>query len=132
MTQLTRLAELPKDGKPHRTDEILREVYGSEHLGIARVGARQIAATSTAVTDTDFNLEIAPCHYPFIQNATVTTFPEPCDAPMTSTPAQKICIKGGEVNITPTEWDYITSEKAGPQINVMDSDIDITSTPLNP
>jgi hypothetical protein len=40
MTQTERLLQLLKDGQPHRTDEILREVYGSEHLGIARVGAR--------------------------------------------------------------------------------------------
>lgn len=40
MTQAQRLLQLLKDGKSHRTDEILREVYGSEHLGIARVGAR--------------------------------------------------------------------------------------------
>jgi hypothetical protein len=40
MTQAERLLQLLKDGLPHRTDEILREVYGSEHLGIARIGAR--------------------------------------------------------------------------------------------
>jgi hypothetical protein len=40
MTQTERLLQLLKDYHPHRTDEILREVYGSEHLGIARVGAR--------------------------------------------------------------------------------------------
>jgi len=40
MTQTARLLQLLKDHKPHRTDEILREVYGSEHLGIARIGAR--------------------------------------------------------------------------------------------
>jgi hypothetical protein len=40
MTQTDRLLELLKDYKPHRTDEILREVYGSEHMGIARIGAR--------------------------------------------------------------------------------------------
>jgi hypothetical protein len=33
MTQTARL-------RPHNTVEILREVYGSEHLGIARIGAR--------------------------------------------------------------------------------------------
>jgi hypothetical protein len=40
MTQASHLLQLLKDHKPHRTDEILREVYGSEHLGIARIGAR--------------------------------------------------------------------------------------------
>jgi hypothetical protein len=40
MTQADRLYELLKDGKPHQTDEILRVVYGSEHMGIARIGAR--------------------------------------------------------------------------------------------
>lgn len=39
-SQTQRLYELLLDGKSHRTDEILREVYGSEHLGIARIGAR--------------------------------------------------------------------------------------------
>jgi hypothetical protein len=40
MTQTERLFNLLNDGKPHRTDEILRVVYGSEHNGIARIGAR--------------------------------------------------------------------------------------------
>jgi hypothetical protein len=40
MTQTERLAQFLKDYKPHNTVEILREVYGSEHLGIARIGAR--------------------------------------------------------------------------------------------
>ena len=31
---------LLKDGQPHSTPEILRVVYGSEHLGIARISAR--------------------------------------------------------------------------------------------
>lgn len=39
-SQAQRLYELLKDGQPHRTDEILKVVYGSEHLGIARPGAR--------------------------------------------------------------------------------------------
>src|ERR1700759_781828 len=39
-TQTERLYELLKDGLPHRTDEILRVVYGSEHQCIARIGAR--------------------------------------------------------------------------------------------
>jgi hypothetical protein len=40
MTQTERLYNLLKDNLPHRTDEILRVVYGSEHNGIARIGAR--------------------------------------------------------------------------------------------
>jgi hypothetical protein len=40
MTQTARLLQLLKNYKPHNTVEILREVYGSEHLGIARIGAR--------------------------------------------------------------------------------------------
>jgi hypothetical protein len=40
MTQTESLYELLKDGLPHRTDEILRVVYGSEHNGLARIGAR--------------------------------------------------------------------------------------------
>lgn len=39
-SQKIRLLKLLSDGKPHRTDNILQEVYGSEHLGLARVGAR--------------------------------------------------------------------------------------------
>ena len=39
-SQTTRLLELLSDGLPHRTDNILQVVYGSEHLGIARIGAR--------------------------------------------------------------------------------------------
>ena len=40
MTQAQKLLELLKDGKPHRTDEIMAKVYGNEHLGLVRVGAR--------------------------------------------------------------------------------------------
>ena|ERR1700733_8898302 len=40
MTQTERLYNLLKDGNPHRTDEILRVVYGSEHNGIPRIGTR--------------------------------------------------------------------------------------------
>lgn len=40
MSQVNKLYNLISDGLPHRTDEILREVYGGEHLGIARIGAR--------------------------------------------------------------------------------------------
>lgn len=38
--QENRLFDLLSDFKPHRTDEILSVVYGSEHLGIARISAR--------------------------------------------------------------------------------------------
>lgn len=40
MSQADSLYKLLSDHRPHRTDEILRVVYGSEHLGIARIGAR--------------------------------------------------------------------------------------------
>jgi len=40
MTQAERLLQLLKDHRPHNTLEILRKVYGSEHLGLARIGAR--------------------------------------------------------------------------------------------
>jgi hypothetical protein len=40
MSQADKLYNLLKDGREHRTDEILRVVYGSEHMGIARIGAR--------------------------------------------------------------------------------------------
>lgn len=40
MSQASRLLELLEDGKPHRTDEILKKVYHWEHAGIARIGAR--------------------------------------------------------------------------------------------
>lgn len=40
MTQAERLLQLLSDGRQHRTDEIMRVVYGSEHLGIARISAR--------------------------------------------------------------------------------------------
>jgi hypothetical protein len=40
MAQVDLLYNVLSDGKPHRTDEILALVYGSEHLGIARIGAR--------------------------------------------------------------------------------------------
>ena len=39
MNQYERLYLLLKDGNPHRTDEIVREVYG-ERMSLARVGAR--------------------------------------------------------------------------------------------
>lgn len=40
MAQAKKLYDLLRDGRPHRTDEICREVYGDEHLGVARIGAR--------------------------------------------------------------------------------------------
>lgn len=40
MAQTKKLYELLSDGQPHRTDQICREVYGDEHLGVARIGAR--------------------------------------------------------------------------------------------
>ncbi len=40
MAQLKRLRDFLSDGRPHDTPSIMREVYGDEHLGIARVGAR--------------------------------------------------------------------------------------------
>jgi len=40
MSQAQRLLKLLRDGKPHSTLEILDTVYGSAHLGLARVGAR--------------------------------------------------------------------------------------------
>lgn len=40
MTQAARILQLLKDYRQHNTVEILRDVYGSEHLGIARIGAR--------------------------------------------------------------------------------------------
>ena len=39
MSQKYKLREFLSDGKPHRTDEIVREVYG-QGLSLARVGAR--------------------------------------------------------------------------------------------
>jgi hypothetical protein len=41
MTHTERFYNFLEDGKPHRADEILRVVYGSEHNGIARIGARR-------------------------------------------------------------------------------------------
>lgn len=38
--QVTKLYELFSNGLPHRTDEILRVVYGGDRLGLARVAAR--------------------------------------------------------------------------------------------
>lgn len=40
MSQIEKLYNLLKDGRPHRTDEIMSIVYGGDHLGLARVGAR--------------------------------------------------------------------------------------------
>lgn len=40
MSQADKLLEVLSDGEPHRTDEILDKVYGGEHLGLARIGAR--------------------------------------------------------------------------------------------
>lgn len=39
-SQTDLLYNLLKDGQPHRTDEIMTIVYGGDHLGLARVGAR--------------------------------------------------------------------------------------------
>lgn len=40
MSQIERLYKILKDGLPHRSDELLEKVYGSSHLGLARLGAR--------------------------------------------------------------------------------------------
>jgi len=40
LSQTQRLYNLLKDGEPHSTVEIMRKVYGKDHLGLARVGAR--------------------------------------------------------------------------------------------
>lgn len=40
MSQTQKLYNLLSDGKPHRTDSIMKIVYGDDHLGLARVGAR--------------------------------------------------------------------------------------------
>jgi hypothetical protein len=39
-SQTDRLYELLKDGKPYRTDQIQVLIYGANHLGVARIGAR--------------------------------------------------------------------------------------------
>lgn len=39
-SQTERLYDLLLDGKPHCTNEIMFKIYGDEHLGLARVGAR--------------------------------------------------------------------------------------------
>lgn len=40
MSQAEKLWNALADGKPHRTDELLKTVYGDDHLGLARLGAR--------------------------------------------------------------------------------------------
>ena len=40
MSQTQKLYNLLSDGEPHRTDQIMKVVYGDSHLGLARVGAR--------------------------------------------------------------------------------------------
>ena len=40
MSQTSDMYALLSDYKPHSTKEILKEVYGNSHLGIARIGAR--------------------------------------------------------------------------------------------
>lgn len=40
MSQINLLYDLLDDGLPHRTDEIMKVVYGADHLGLARVSAR--------------------------------------------------------------------------------------------
>lgn len=39
-TQLQKLRRLLEDGKPHSTPEIQETVYGSTHLGTARIASR--------------------------------------------------------------------------------------------
>ena len=39
-SQTEKLYNLLGDGEPHSTPQILREVYGSDHLAIARISAR--------------------------------------------------------------------------------------------
>lgn len=39
-SQTQRLFNLLSDGMPHSTLEIMAKIYGNDHLGLARVGAR--------------------------------------------------------------------------------------------
>lgn len=40
ISQTSKLYDLLSDGEPHSTIEICEKIYGNEHLGLARVGAR--------------------------------------------------------------------------------------------
>ena len=40
MSQTNILYNILKDGQPHRSDELVKLVYGNQHLGLARLGAR--------------------------------------------------------------------------------------------
>lgn len=40
MSQTDKLYNLLKSGRAYRTDEIMEQVYGNDHLGLARIGAR--------------------------------------------------------------------------------------------
>lgn len=40
MSQTQKLYNLLSDGKAYRTDDIVEKIYGSKHLGLARLSAR--------------------------------------------------------------------------------------------
>lgn len=40
MSQVEKLSAALEDGRPHRSDELVAAVYGSAHLGLARLAAR--------------------------------------------------------------------------------------------
>ena len=39
-SQTTKIHKILSEGRPIRTDEIMDRVYGNDHLGLARIGAR--------------------------------------------------------------------------------------------
>ena len=40
LSQSDRLYDLLSDGKEHSTIEIMKVIYGADHLGLSRIGAR--------------------------------------------------------------------------------------------
>ena len=57
MNQAKKILQLLSDGKPHRTDQILEVCYGSNHLGLARIGSRinDLVKSGTIFIDEDGN-----------------------------------------------------------------------------
>lgn len=89
-SQTQKLLSLLQDGLPHRTDEILLKVYGSEHLGLARIGARcfDLRKKGYVITGWRDEKNSSLYWYQMIQNGMYGYWKETTERPSDRLPAQ--------------------------------------------
>lgn len=78
LSQTEKLYSLLSDNNAHRTDEILREVYGGDHLGLARLAARIYDVKKKyGVTIEGWKDDVNPALYWYQISVTTNVFKEP-------------------------------------------------------